>query len=338
MLKKLFGHYNDKEVSLYTLENEFLKVDVSDLGATLVNFIYKEYDRDVVLGFKDAATYLDQHGANMGATIGRCANRIGKGTYTLNGKTYHLTINNGPNTLHSGINNLTSKLFEVVSYSADELRLKSEALAGEDGFNGNLKVEVIYKLEGQDLIFAYEGLADEDSLFNITNHAYFNLEGKHAATILNESLRLYTDRVALVDSDGLSTDEVICTDNTGFDFADFKKIGDNLAIGHPNITLASGLDHNFLYEDKNDPLRASLVFADLRLDVYSDLPDMHVYTANFLDGEVMGKYGDYYGPKSGICFECQYYPNAINYDGFIKPIIKAGVVKKHYIRYRLQKV
>lgn len=333
-MKELFGKYNEKDVYLYTIENEYLKVKVSTLGATLVSLIYKPYDRDVVLGYDDAETYLDSHGSNMGATIGRCANRIAKGEFTLNGKTYHLTINNGPNTLHSGINNLTSKLYDVVE-KENELILSAVSEDGSDGFDGDLKVDIHYRLEGDALVYSYEATTNKDTLCNITNHAYFNLDGLLSRSVIDHDVMIPSDYVGLVDGDGLTTDAILAVKNTAFDFNEAKKISSNLAIGHDNIKLANGYDHNYIFGDKKGDLRAVLSNDDLVLEVSSDLPDMHFYTANYLDGEVKGKMDNYYVAKNGVCFECQYYPNAINYELFKKPILKSGEVSSHYIKYRL---
>ncbi len=332
-MKEYFGKYNDRDVYLYTIENDLLQVRVSTLGATLVSFIYKPYGRDVVLGYDDAKTYLDSHGSNMGATIGRCANRIANGEFTLNDVTYHLTINNGPNTLHSGINNLTGKLYDVQEID-NGLVLTTVSEDGSDGFPGNLSVRIYYRLDHDTLEYRYEATTDKDTLCNITNHAYFNLDGIASTSVLDHEVMIRSDHVALVDQDGLSTDVILAVKNTAFDFNEFHKIKDNLATGHENITLAHGFDHNYLFNEGDD-LRAMMRNDDLILSVHSDLPGMHFYTANYLDGEVKGKANNYYKDKNGACFECQYYPNAINYNGFIKPILRAGDTMSHYIRFTL---
>ncbi len=333
-MKEYFGKCNDRDVYLYTIENDILKVQVSTLGATLVSFIYKPYDRDVVLGYENAETYLDSHGSNMGATIGRCANRIAKGEFTLNDVTYHLTINNGPNTLHSGINNLTSKIYDVEEFE-NSLILSTVSEDGSDGFPGNLSVKIYYRLDHDTLEYRYEATSDKDTLCNITNHAYFDLDGLDSDSILDHEVKIASDHIALVDQDGLSTDVILAVKNTAFDFSDFRKIRDNLSIGHDNIALVKGYDHNYLFPYDNDDLRVQMRNGDMMLTVRSDLPGMHFYTANYLDGEVRGKKGNYYKEKNGACFECQYYPNAINYNGFKKPILKAGDTMSHYIRFTL---
>ena len=333
-MKRYFGKYKDQDIYLYTIENDKLKVEVSSLGATLVSLIYKPLNRDICLGYEDAETYADSHGSNMGATIGRCANRIAKGRFSLNGEEYHLTINNGPNTLHSGNENLANRVYDVHE-TEDALTLEALSEDGSDGFPGTLKVKIRYRLEDDSLVYAYEGTSDKDTLFNITNHAYFNLDGPSSTTILDHELYIPTDYVGLVDSNGLATDGILDVKNTAFDFKKFKKIRDNLALGHDNINTAKGYDHPYIFNKDKGELKAIFRNNDLALEVSSDLPDMHFYTANYLDGEVKGKNGNYYIAKGGACFECEYYPNAINYTLFKKPILKANELKSHYIRYRL---
>ena len=325
-----FGTFKGQEMNLYVLENEDLKVGVTDLGATLVAFIDKKTGIDIVYGFEDASGYETQHGSYIGATVGRTCNRIGKGTFTLNGKEYHVPINNGPNSLHGGIEGFSFKKFDT--------ELKENAVVftyvskdGEEGYPGNLTLTVEYKLCKNSLKYTWSGICDQDTLFNITNHSYFNCNGE--GTILNHTLKINTDKVALLDKDGMATDQVLDVKGTAFDFTQEQVIFERLEMGHENLKIASGYDHNYVFENLDVKEMCTLKGDTLQLDIISDCPDMHVYGGNFLDGECKGKYGDYYQAKSAICFECQYYPNAINYEGFYKPILKANERKTHFMEY-----
>ena len=334
-MQELFGKYKDQKVYLYTIENEYLQVKVSSLGATMVSFIDKKLNRDIVLGFKDADGYINQHGSYLGATVGRCANRIGKGEFTIDGVTYHVPVNAGPNCLHGGNDNLSYKVYDA-EVSDDRVVMHTFSEDNEEGFPGNLSLTITYRLDGKNLYYIYEAECDKNSIVNITNHSYFNIDGSASKTILNQELKVFTDKVALVDENGLATREVIKVTGTGFDFSDYNNIGTNMQIGHKNIESANGYDHNFVYENMNDKIMASIRTSDLMMNIYSDLPGMHIYTANFLDGMCEGKEGNFYGKNNGICFECQFYPNSINYDEFIKPLIMKGEAVKHYIRYELE--
>lgn len=310
----------------YQLENENLLVTVSDLGATLTKFIDKKTDTDLVLGFDNEEGYLKYNGTNIGASVGRNANRIGEAKFTLNGKQYQLAANNGPNNLHGGgENGFAFKTWNVKSKTDDEIVLTYFSKDTEEGFPGNLTVEVSYKLEANTLTWTYSGTCDQDTVFNMTNHSYFCLGDDD---ILNQELKIYTDTYSPVDADSLTLDETCKVENTPFDFRDFTKLKTNLD------KLSQGIDNNYVFENFDDKLMAEVRNNKLHLSVYSDLPDMHLYTAYYLNGE-KGKYGKTYNPYSALCLECQFYPNAINYDSYIKPILKSNETMKHYIKYEV---
>jgi aldose 1-epimerase len=273
-----------------------------------------------------------QHGSYIGATVGRTANRIGKGQFTLNGVNYQIPVNNGPNSLHGGIEGFSFKIFDT-EIKEDSIVFTYFSKDMEEGYPGNLTLTVEYKICKNSLKYMFSYECDQDTIVNITNHAYFNCNGE--GSILNHELTIHTDKVALVDEDGMTTDQVINVKNTAFDFTKPAVIFEKLSMGHENITLAKGYDHNYVFENMNVKEMATLKGTWLQLDVVSDLPGMHVYSGNFLDGECKGKYNDYYGEKSAICFECQYYPNSINYEGFIQPILRKGEKKTHFMEYIL---
>ena len=311
----------------YIIENEYLKAEISELGATLTKFISKKSMTDIVLGFDSDEDYLKYAGTNIGATIGRNANRIGNASFGLNGKRYQLSINDNMNQLHGGgVNGFAFKMWKAESVREDEIVLSYFSEDGEEGFPGNLYTKVCYKLDKDSLIFSFEGESDEDTLFNITNHSYFNLGGED---IMEHSLHLTTDRYSPVDEYSLTLDEVRKTDGTPYDFNEFRKLKDNLS------QLKAGIDNNYVWEDMSEKLMAELKNDRLQLNVYSDLPDMHVYTAYYLNGE-KGKYGRTYHRAGAICLECQYYPNSINYgDHYLLPILRKGETMKHHIRFEL---
>ena len=327
------GKYKDKDVSSYTLENENLKVEVMNLGATLVSLFDKRTQRDIVLGFDDLNGYLNQHGTYFGATVGRCANRIAEGKFTINGVNYQVPINNGPNSLHGGNDNFSFKVFDAKTKD-NAITFSCHSNDGEEGYPGNLELKITYTLDKNHLLYEIEGLSDQDTILNITNHSYFNLSGAKE-NVLNHELKIYSDKVALVDQFGLTKDEVIDVRDTDFDFLDFHKVAKAINSHHENIISARGLDHNFVFETFKEKKMAELKYDGLSLCVESDLPGMHVYSGNYIDGEVMGKQGNYYQERDGICFECQYYPNAINYTKYLKPILKKGVKMQHFIKYTI---
>lgn len=317
---------------IYTLENDYLLVKVSTMGATLVSFIDKKTNKDIVLGYDDEKGYLIETSYHLGATVARNANRIARGHFKINDVDYQISINDGENSLHSGVGDLSFRGYEVKEVDSSKLVLTIHDTDGSGGFPGNLDLEVTYKLEDNNLIYSFTGLCDKDSLLNVTNHSYFNLdEGKN--NILNHKLKVYTNKLAL-NTGSMSSDQIINVKDTPFDFVEEKTIGDNFKIGHDNLSNG-GIDHNYVWEKIEDKKMATYSNEKLSLTVSSDLPDMHIYTANYL-GPIKGKNNLTYGQYDGICFECQYYPNGINYEGILKPIIKANAPMKHFIKYTLE--
>lgn len=319
---------------IYTIENDFLKVKVSSVGATLVSFIDKNTNRDIVLGFDDQNDYFKNTGPHLGATVGRNANRLANGSFKINDKTYQLSLNEVDKCLHSGVGDLSFRGYSLKELNDDSISLTLFDGDMSGGFPGNLNLDVTYKLDGSNLIYSFKALSDGDGILNITNHSYFNLNGG-VDNIFNHDLKIYTDKVALNDG-SMSSDKVIDVKNTAFDFIEFNKIGDVLKRGHSNLSK-EGIDHNYVFEKEDFKLMAELKYDGLKLSVSSDLPDMHVYTANYL-GKLNGKYNRVYDDYYGICFECQYYPNSINYKDFLKPYIYANKKVEHSIIYTIERI
>lgn len=311
----------------YIIENEIIKAEITDLGATLTRFIDKRKDLDIVLGFESDEGYLKNSGCNIGASIGRNANRIGGARFILNDKEYKLSVNDNTNQLHGGGNNgFAFKKWNVVKRRNNEIVLTYFSKDLEEGFPGNLNVTVSYKLDNNNLIFSYSGTSDKDTILNMTNHSYFNLGSE---TVLNDYLKIHSDKYSPTDEFGLTLDEVKEVNDSPYDFREFKRIGDNLS------KLENGIDNNYVFEDLNEKLLIEYKNDKIQLNVYSDLPDMHCYTANYLECKD-GKYNRDYIKYGAICFEPQYYPNGINYgDKYILPILRKGEKMSHYIKYEL---
>ena len=310
----------------HIIENEFLKVEISEMGADLVRLIDKKTNHDFVLGFESDQEYKDC-GGNLGMCIGRNANRIKNAKFSLNGIEYKLTVNDNMNQLHGGgENGFGYKEWTVKEKSDDLISLYYDAKDLEEGFPGNCHAEVEYKLEKNNLVITFTGKSDKDTIFNMTNHAYFTL-GKD--NIYEDELKVYTDKYSPTDEFALTKDEVVDVKDTPYDFREFTKIGNNLS------KLDSGIDNNYVWENMDDKLMCELKNEKIQLNLYSDLPDMHLYTAYHLNVDI-AKAGKNYGRYGGIAMECQFYPNGINYNGFIKPILKKDEVSKHYMRFEIK--
>ena len=313
----------------YTLENKQLKIEIASLGGTILSFIDKSDNTDIVLGFKTVEEYPN-NGYFFGAMIGRHTNRIANGKYQLNGVEYQMEINNGPNNLHSGTDTFAFKEFEEEYYENNKLVLTYHSKDMESGFPGNLTFICIYELKDNKLSINFSGTSDKDTIFNVTNHSYFNLGEE---TILNHELYVPTNKLCLDDENGMASDEIIDVTNTSFDFTEYKKIKDNFDLKHHNL-VAGGIDHNYVYENFDKKLVAKLRNAKRELTIYSDLPDLQVYTAcgfDLVDGKK--RYPQY----GGVALEPQFAPNAINYDKFIKPILKKNETKAYSIEYVLER-
>lgn len=319
-----FGEIKGLKYNLYTIENNFMKISVSDYGACLVNFIDKRNDINIIKGFDDVSDYY-KNDSYMGMSVGRVCNRIGEGKFTLQDKEYKLYINNGPNSLHGGENGLSFRRWDMIIQD-NMIICNIFSKDGDEGYPGNVDIEVKYILEGNSLTYQYTGKSDKDTLLSITNHSYFNLNGRNSKTIENHNLKINSKEVALIDENGLAQSESFDVTGTPFDYREFRLIGDGLKSDHQQIIRGGGYDHHFIIEDENQP--AIDCYGDAcELKIYTNLPGVQMYTANFLPE-----------PRSAVCFESQFYPNAINYNNRIKPILKKNEVMRYKTKYIVSEV
>lgn len=311
--------------SFHRLENNDIAITISSLGATLVSFIDKKTGRDIVTGFDSVEGYLANSGCYMGAMVGRCANRIGGGQFVLDGIVYHVPINNITNCLHGGKKGLSFVEYDVKELK-DEIILSYLSADNEEGFPGKLEFVVSYQLKGREVHLVFKGLSDKDTLFNITNHSYFNLSATDD-TVANHHLEIPTVLMSYTDNTGLTYEKMDDISNTYYDFSKRRRIGESIK--------EVAIDNNYHFGSFKEKLMARLDCDGLCLEVYSDLPDMHVYPANHFDN-IKGKSGKTYNSNAAIALEAQYYPNAINYRSYPQPILREGVEQKHEIIWKLR--
>ena len=328
---KKFDEYNLKEVHSILLENDKIELELIDFGATLVRCVLKENNADVVQGFDCVDGYLRQE-RYMGATVGRVCNRIGKGQFVLNGIEYHTPVNNGPNTLHGGPRGFDHQLFEVLETSKEHAVFRYISQDGEEGFPGELTLIVTYRLLEDGFVFETEATSTQDTLCSITNHAFFNMNGCDSDTALNHRLVLDVDYVGESDKDGLTLKDAFDVTGTPFDFRNGAILKDMLQKESEDAQLknGNGIDHCFILKPN---AMISMEGTKALMRVETTLPCLHVYTGNFQNGTACGKQGIYYQRRSSICYEPEYYPNAIQYDTWEKPILKKGDVQKHCTKY-----
>ena len=329
-MKTYFGSTpSGEETYLYTLENAKLKAAVTDYGATLVSLIDRETGIDMVLGFDSTEEYCAQD-AYIGASIGRTANRIGRGMFTLNGITYRVPVNNNGNCNHGGIEGFDKKVF-AAEEKDNAVIFRRRSPHDEEGFPGNLDVEITYTLDEEGLSITASGISDQDTLFAYTCHSYFNMD--ESDTVLDEKLMLKADRFSPNDPDGMATGSYQSVIGTPFDFRDFHEIGERIQEDDIQLKEALGYDHFFPVEGEGIREMAVLKGKKLALHVYSDLPGIQVYTANYTRG-LKGKYGRRYEPHCAAALEASYCPNAVNIENEKrKPILRRGETLSCVIRY-----
>ena len=324
---KPFGVLADgRQTRLYTISQGAMKAAISDFGATLVSLWVPDREgtpADVVLGFEDANHYIES-GAFLGATVGRCANRIGGAEFTLNGTTYSMERNDNENNCHSGSDSYAFCLWEVAEYTPSSITFCLDSPNGHQGFPGNASIRVTYALDAPGTLrITYDGICDRDTVFNMTNHSYFNLAGHDKGTMAMEQiLSLNADVFTVADAMSLPTGEMRSVEGTPMDFRTPEAIGRDIDTAYEPLKLQNGYDHNFAV--KANPCAVLLDPASGRtMQVYTDCPGVQLYTGNFLNG-AEGKNGTSYCRRSGICLETQYYPDALHHPQWEQPVVKAG--------------
>ena len=337
-LKEVFGLTKDGNTAyIYTVTNDNgMKVRLTDFGGTIVSLEVPDRDgkpRDVVLGYDTLREY-ENNGHNLGAIIGRHANRIGGASFVLNGQTYELDKNDKGNNLHGGFDGYHKRLWES-DYYEDELgqtvTFSYVSPDGDQGFPGELEMIVRYIITDDNcLIIEYEAESDKDTVINLTNHSYFNLEGYNAGNILKQKVWIDADQYTYSNSNSLPTGELLSVEGTPMDFRTMKAVGRDIATDFDQLNWGNGYDHNWVLKTNDEEIslvaKAQCDESGIAMEVYTDLPGMQFYTGNFLDERLQGKNGVNYCKNAGFCFETQYFTNAINIPSFKQPVLKAGEV------------
>lgn len=329
-MKESFGVLPSGEAAtLYTLSNGRITAAVTDYGATLVRLFVPDAKgniADVVLGYDDCNGYRTANGACLGATVGRNANRLKSASFLLNGQLISLNTNDGPNNLHSGPDYFHLRMWNTVSYSETSITFELTSPDGDQGFPGNALIRVTYKLESNgSLHIIYDANSDQDTVFNLTNHSYFNLAGHEQTDKAMDQILTIPGRYFCVDdAQNIPTGELRSVVGTPMDFRAPKPISKDIREKYSPLDLQGGYDHNwevfcnpcaFL----QDPVSGR------QMAIHTDCPGIQVYTGNFLNEH--GKSNVYYGKRSGIALETQFYPDALNHSEWKQPITKAG---EHY--------
>jgi aldose 1-epimerase len=333
--RSVFGKMPDgQEVNLYTLTNsDGMQVAITNYGGRIVSIMAPDRNgkmADVVLGFDNLQGYLDTH-TYFGALIGRYANRIGGAKFTLDGKVYHLPVNNGPNSLHGGIKGFDQKVWTAKEIPGDEpaLELTYFSKDGEEGYPGNLHAKVVYTLTKDNSVkIDYSATTDKDTVINMTNHSYFNLAGEGNGNILKQVLYINSDEITPVDATQIPTGKIMKVDGTPFDFRKPTAIGARINEDNQQLKNGKGYDINYILNRKGPGLELAARAYDpesgRELEVYTTEPGIQLYSGNFLDGSVHGKGGVAYDMRSAFCLETQHYPDSPNHPSFPTTELKPG--------------
>ncbi len=325
-----FGKLPDgSAVQIYTLSSPTVELRVMTFGARVVSV--KTKDRagkmgDIVLGYDDLAGFVKDNKTYFGVVPGRYANRIAKGKFSLEGKDYPLSVNDGPNTLHGGKDG-----FDRRNWTAKEIpggvEFSLVSQDGDQGFPGTLTAHVRYTLSGNVVSIRYSATTDKPTVVNLTNHAYFNLGGVGSGTILNEKLTINSDKTTPVDSTLIPTGELKPVAGTPFDFTKPEVIGSRIGANDQQLKFGKGYDHNWVVRGAAGTLRpAAKVFDEGSgrvLSVATTEPGIQFYSGNFLDGSFSGPHGKY-DLRTGLCLETQHFPDSPNQPKFPSTAMKPG--------------
>ncbi len=331
-----------RPVELYVLGNSNgLEARIATYGGTLLSLRVPDRSGklgDVVLGFDTLASYLDEH-PYFGSLIGRYANRIARGRFTLAERPYSLAVNDGVNHLHGGPHGFHRALWQAQPISARDaqLALTYRSVDGEEGYPGNLDVEVRYTLTNTDeLEIGYQARSDAPTIVNLTNHSYFNLAG--AGTILGHELQVFASRYLPLDRTRIPLGELRPVRGTPFDFTSARAIGLRIAEPHEQLQIGPGYDHTWVLDKQSGEMtRAAELFEPVSgrcMSIDTTQPGLQVYSGNFLDGTLRGKRGRTYPRHGGVCLETHHFPDSPNNPAFPSTRLQPGEQFEHTTIYR----
>jgi aldose 1-epimerase len=314
-------------------------VSLTDYGATITSIIVD--GKEMVLGFDELDGYLAEQ-PYYGATIGRYGNRIASGKFSLDGKTYRIPVNNGPNSLHGGtigFDKRTWRSSESTTDSEAVITFSLESEDGDQGFPGNLSVTVTFTWTNDDeLKIEYRATTDKTTVVNLTNHAYFNIGD--ADTVESQVLELKADSYLPVDETSIPLGRLAPVAGTPFDFTTAKTVGQDLRANHPQIKIANGYDHTWVINGQAGELREFALLSDPRsgrkLRAFTTEPGVQVFTANFAEGQFWGRDGAPVPTFGAICLETQHFPDSPNQPAFPSTELRPGQVYKSTTVYRFE--
>ena len=327
-----------KQTDLYVLKNHNgMQAAITNYGGRLVSLMVPDKNgkmTDVVVGFKSVNDYVNSTEPYFGATIGRYGNRIAKGKFSLDSKQYTLFTNNGANTLHGGKKGYQAVVWDANKLNDSTLELTYLSKDMEEGFPGNLKVKVIYSLTGDNgFKCEYEATTDKKTVVNLTNHAFFNLNGEGSGTILNHVVEIYAQKYTPIDSGLIPTGDIVRVEGTPLNFSKPHTIGKWIDADNQQLLYGKGYDHNYVLNGTkvNGLNHAATVTGDksgIVMDVYTEEPGLQFYSGNFMQGKNTFKGGSKDNFRTAFAMETQHYPDSPNQPSFPSTVLKPGDIYK----------
>lgn len=345
--KQHFGTLPDgRDADLYTLSNnDGIEVRITPYGGIVTGITSPDRNGgidDIVLGHDALGPYLRNNAPYLGAIVGRFANRIARGRFTLDNVEYQLAANNGPNHLHGGVRGFDKRLWDAEPFndsSGAGVRLTLISADGDEGYPGAICVTAIYMLlESGALRLEFRAVTDSPTIVNLANHMYFNLAGAHGFSILDHEIAIDADRYVPIDETSIPLGGIEPVKNTPFDFTSPARLGDRIDIPHQQTANALGIDHNFVLNAPGDMTRPAARAVEPStgrvLEIFTTQPGIQFYTGNFLNGSITGRGGAVYAHRTGFCLETQHFPDSPNHPEFPNVVLRPGEEMREVTEYR----
>ena len=336
---------NGKPVGLYTLKNGFLTMQVTNFGGRVVGLWVPDkhgnYD-DIVVGYNSIDQYIHNKGERfLGCVVGRYANRIAAGKFSLNGKEYQLPVNNNGQCLHGGLKGLDSVIFTLSKLTDNEIELTYISPDGEEGFPGMLTVIMTYTLTPDNAFMVnYKAFTDKTTVVNLSHHSFFNLKGESKGLITDHLLTINAEAITPVNEWLIPTGEFMAVENTPFDFRTPHTIGERINDAHSQIAIGKGYDHNFVLRSKEarnlQPTHSATLYeptSGRNMEVWTDQPGLQFYSGYYFNGAI-GKYGKPHERYCSLALETQNFPDAPNHAAFPSAVLQPGDEYRHTCIYK----
>lgn len=318
--KAFEGIVDGKAVRLYSLSNKHgAEAHLINQGAKLVSLIVPSRTgwTDVVIGHDSLQEYLDSEEAYFGAICGRYANRVAKGSFSLDGNSYQLPINNGPNALHGGLKGFNAVIWDAEQLASNKISFSYTAADGEEGYPGELSVQVTYTLtEDNELTIEYHASTSKPTILNLTNHSYFNLSGDGDQSVHDHTLQIDAQEYLPTDETAIPYGAPAPVLGSPMDFTTPHLVGERIDADFDQLRWARGYDHTYILDKPLGKLgraaRCSSPKTGIVMEVYTDQPGVQLYTGNWMSGNMRGKHGHRYPARAALCLETQHYPDSPN--------------------------